>query len=153
MGEFFYTKLGTAAKGEAAQCGAFVAVRRPGAGNSFPAISLTQSVKLWQKSYFYVKNVHPTLHFVNLSAFTAGPPVEPRTNWTFKARKLSAASTATIAQLKVMTESEGLKASDLLTAFMVRRLLPLQGRPHLISRMSGHRDPCRMCTLVMVFDA
>ena len=46
-GEFFYTKLGTAAKGVAAQCGAFTAVRRPGAGNCFPAISLTQSVKLW----------------------------------------------------------------------------------------------------------
>ena len=48
-----------------------------------------------------------------------------------------------------MTESEGLKAFDLLTAFMERRVLPLQGRPHLISRMSGHRDPCRMCTKEM----
>ena len=45
-----------------------------------------------------------------------------------------------------MSEAEGLKGSDLLTAFMVRRVLPLQGRPHMISQMSRHRDPCQMCT-------
>nr|XP_020179584.1 translation initiation factor IF-2-like [Aegilops tauschii subsp. strangulata] len=48
-----------------------------------------------------------------------------------------------------MTESEGLKGSDLLTAFVVRRVLPLQGQPHLISRMSGHRDSCQMSTKEM----
>ena len=36
-------------------------------------------------------------------------------------------------------------ASDLLIAFIKRRVLPLQGRPHLICRMSGHRDPSRLC--------
>ena len=100
-GEFFYTKLGTYAKGKAAQCGTFVAVRRPSADNCFPAISLTQSVKLWQKSYFYVKNVHPTADFINLPAYVAGPPAEPRTNWTFKPKTLSAASSTAIARLKV----------------------------------------------------
>ena len=37
----------------------------------------------------------------------------------------------------------------MLLAFVVRRVLPLQGRPHIISQMSGHRDPCRMCTKEM----
>ena len=37
-------------------------------------------------------------------------------------------------------------ASDLLIAFIERRVLPLQGRPHMICRMSGHHDPSRMCT-------
>ncbi|XBI71564.1 hypothetical protein VPH35_065756 [Triticum aestivum] len=149
QGEFFCTKLDTAVKGEAAQCGAFVVVRCPSSGNCFPFISLTQSVKLWQKSYFYVKNVHPTSDFVNLPACTAGPPTEPRTNWTFKPGTLFAASTAAIARLKEMTESEGLKGMDLLTAFVERRVPPLQGRPYLISRMSGHQDPCRMSTKEM----
>jgi hypothetical protein len=45
-----------------------------------------------------------------------------------------------------MTESEGLKGSDLLAAFAMRRVLPLQAQHHIISCMSGHRDPCRMCT-------
>src|SRR5215216_2701448 len=48
-----------------------------------------------------------------------------------------------------MMELEHLMASDLLTAFVARRVLPLQGRPHIISRMSGLRDPCRMSTKEM----
>ena len=48
-----------------------------------------------------------------------------------------------------MKESEGLKASDLLVTFVVRRVLPLQRRPHMISQMSGHRDPCQTCTKEM----
>ena len=39
-GAFFYTKLGTSAKEKAAQCGAFVAVRRPSVKNSFPVIKV-----------------------------------------------------------------------------------------------------------------
>ena len=45
-----------------------------------------------------------------------------------------------------MMQSEDLKGSDQLTAYVVRRVLPLEARPHIISSMSGHRDPCRMCT-------
>ena len=45
-----------------------------------------------------------------------------------------------------MMESEGLRASDLLAAFVEHRVLPLQARPHLIGSMSGPRDPCRMST-------
>ena len=49
-----------------AQSGAFIAMRRPAADNPFPVITLIQSVKLWQKSYFYVKNVAPQGDYVNL---------------------------------------------------------------------------------------
>ena len=48
-----------------------------------------------------------------------------------------------------MPEAEGLKASDLLVAFVVRRILPLQRRPHMMSQMRGHRDPCQTCTKEM----
>ena len=40
-----------------APCGAFIAMRRSGENNPFLPIPLIQSVKIWQKSYFYVKNV------------------------------------------------------------------------------------------------
>ena len=46
----------------------------------------------------------------------------------------------------MLTQSEGLTGADLLAAFVARRVLPLQGRPHLICQMSGHRDPSRMCS-------
>ena len=41
-------------------------------------------------------------------------------------------------------------ASDLLVAFVERRVLPLQSRPHPIFRMGGQRDPCRLCTKGML---
>ena len=47
-GAFFYGKLGTSAKETAAECGGFVAVRRPMKWNAFPVIKLAQSVKMWQ---------------------------------------------------------------------------------------------------------
>ena len=47
-GAFFYGKLGTSAKEAAAECGGFVAVRRPAKRNAFPVIKLSQSVKMWQ---------------------------------------------------------------------------------------------------------
>ena len=79
-GAFFYTKLGTSAREKAAQCGAFIAVRRPSVKNAFPTIKLSQSVKLWQKSYFYVENINPVVHFLNLPPYEASHSVEPRAN-------------------------------------------------------------------------
>ena len=43
-------------------------------------------------------------------------------------------------------QSEGLTGADLLAAFVARRVLPLQGRPHLICQMSSHWDPSRLCS-------
>nr|XP_020152677.1 uncharacterized abhydrolase domain-containing protein DDB_G0269086-like [Aegilops tauschii subsp. strangulata] len=100
-------------------------MRCPGAGNRFPPISLLQSAKLWQKSYFYVKNIHPTRDYINLSAYVDGPPAEPRANWQYKPSSLLAACSVALARLQVMTELEGLKGSDLLAAYVPRRTDPL----------------------------
>ena len=51
-----------------------------------------------------------------------------------------------------MIQSEGLTGSDLLAAFVARRVLPLQSRPHLICQMSGQLNPSRMCTKDMPHD-
>ena len=64
----------------------------------------------------------------------------------YKPKPVSADAAAAIGRLRVLQESEGLVASDLLVAFVERRVLPLQSRPHPIFRMGGHRDPCRLCT-------
>ena len=64
----------------------------------------------------------------------------------YKPKPVSAHTAAAISWLRVLMEVEGLVASDLLIALIERRVLPLQGRPHLICRMSRHRDPSRMCT-------
>ncbi|XP_044356004.1 uncharacterized protein [Triticum aestivum] len=146
-GSFFYLKLGTSAKEEPAQCRACVAVRRSGGGTRFPAIALLESAKLWQKSYFYVRNLHPTKDYINLPAVEIRSPAGLRDNWSQQPPKcLPHAITNVLVRLQEMTDREGLKPADLLAAFVQRRVSPLQLRPHMISEMSGRRDPCRMST-------
>ena len=145
-GEFFYSKLGTQATGMPAQCGAFIAVRRSGADNHFPTIKLIKSVKMWQRSYFYVRNASTRGDWVNLPAFEAGPPAGRLPSWLYRANSLTPAGAGAVARLRVLTQSKGLTGPDLLAAFVARRVLPLQGLPHMICQMSGYRDPSRMCT-------
>ena len=109
-------------------------------------------MKLWQKSYFYVKNVAPQGDYVNLPAYVAGPPAGRRPQWSYRAVTLTPAGAAAVARLRVMIQSEGLTGPDLLAAFVARRVLPLQSRPHLICQMSGQLDPSRMCTKDMPHD-
>ena len=139
-------------QGVPAQSGAFIAMRRPAADNPFPVIMLIQSVKLWQKSYFYVKNVAPQGDYVNLPAYIAGLPAGRRPQWSYRAVTLTPAGAAAVAELRVMIQSEGLSGPDLLAAFVTRRVLALQSRPHLICQMSGQLDPSRMCTKYMPHD-
>ena len=96
-----------------------------------------------------MENVNPAVDFINLPAYVVGLPAEPRASWGYKPKPVSADGAAAIQRLRELTNTDGLKAADLLVAFVARRVLPLQGRPHLISRMSGHRDPCRLSTKEM----
>ena len=145
-GEFFSSKLGTHIAGVPAQCGAFIVMRRSVADNPFLAIPLIKSVKMWQRSYFYVKNVAADGDWVNLPPFEAGAPAGRLPSWSHRVKTLTSAGAAAVAQLRVLTQSEGLVGADLLAAFVARRVLPLQGRPHMICQMSRRRDPSRMCT-------
>ena len=56
-------------------------------------------MKLWQKSYFYVKNIAPQGDFVNLPAYVAGPPAGRQPSWSFRAKSLSQGGAASVAQL------------------------------------------------------
>ena len=96
-----------------------------------------------------MKSVFPEGDWVNLPAYEAGPPAGRRPNWSYWAKTLSPSGAAAIARLRVLTQSEGLTGPDLLSAFVACQVLPLQGRPHMIYQMSGHRDPSRLCTKEM----
>ena len=108
------------------------------ADNPFPSIPLIKSVKMWQRSYFYVKNVAADGDWVNLPPFKAGAPAGRLSSWSHRAKTLTPAGAAAVARLRVLMQSEGLTGADLLAAFVACRVLPLQGRPHLICQMSGH---------------
>ena len=51
-----------------------------------------------------------------------------------------------------MMEVEGLRPTDLVAAFIQRRVLTQQFRPHLIRDMGGRRDPSRKSTKEMPID-
>ena len=96
-----------------------------------------------------MKNIASDGDWVNLPPYEAGAPAGRLPSWSHRVKTLTPARAAVVARLRVLTQSEGLVGADLLAAFVARRVLPLQGRPHLISQMSDHQDPSRMCTREM----
>ena len=78
-----------------------------------------------------MKNVAPQGDYVNLPAYVAGPPAGRRPQWSYRAVTLSQAGAAAVARLRVMIQLEGLTGSDLLAAFIARRVLPQIGRAHV----------------------
>ena len=96
-GEFFQSKLGTHVAGVLTQCGAFIAMRRSTADNPFPAIPLIKLVKMWQHSYFYVKNVATDGDWVNLPPFEAGAPAGRLPSWSHRVKTLTPAGAAAVA--------------------------------------------------------
>src|SRR3954466_13733190 len=98
-GEFFQSKLGTHIAGVPAQCGAFIAMRRSVADNPFPIIALIKSVKMWQRSYFYVKNVAPEGDWVTLPPYEAAAPAGRLPSWSHRAKSLTPTGAAAVARL------------------------------------------------------
>lgn len=138
----FYLKQQGASAGVMSECGAAVPVTRT--AGPFPKLPLEESAKKWQKS-FYVRNVNPADDRINLPPFADAPPAA-KLNWGHNPRAPSAEIVGVCRRVTEMTDREGLTAVDLIVAFIGRRVLPLQRRPHRICDMSGRRDPCRLST-------
>ena len=81
-------------------------MRRVTADNPFPVITLIQSVKLWQKSYFYVKNLASDGDWVNLPPYSAVPLTGRLPSWSHRVKTLTPAGAAAIARLRVLMHSE-----------------------------------------------
>ena len=136
---FFSLKQQGPSAGEFADCGAAVISKRSGA--DFPKIPLEDSAKKWQNSFFYVRNLGADR--INLPAFAIAPP-RAKTNWGYSPRRPSQEIVNLCERVTVMRTQEGLTGTDLLAAFIMRRVLPLQGRSCLIGEMVGLQDPNRM---------
>ncbi|KAE8804686.1 hypothetical protein D1007_19356 [Hordeum vulgare] len=88
-----------------------------------------ESVKQWQKGFFYVKNADPALDALNMPPFDIDPPT--RLNWATKTPKPISEVALICAHLDIL-EKGGLLGRDLLTTMVACRILPLQRRPHLL---------------------
>ncbi|KAE8778476.1 hypothetical protein D1007_48610 [Hordeum vulgare] len=122
-------------------CGA-VLVHHP-LKSGFPQMPLQESIKHWQKGFFYVKSVNPAQDALNMPPFAIAPPT--RRNWDAKTPRPHPEVALICTHLDIL-EKSGLLGRDLLATMVVRRILPLQRRPHLVCQMSGRLDPCRLST-------
>jgi hypothetical protein len=100
-------------------------------------------VKKWQTTFFYVKNKDPTKDLINLPTFSPVPPA--KTNWGYypKTNDPAAEVNMLLEFLTTCITRGRLTASDLLSTFASRWVLPLQQRAHKIWYMSGRLDLTR----------
>ncbi|KAI4977998.1 hypothetical protein ZWY2020_014552 [Hordeum vulgare] len=111
--------------------------------SDFPQMPLQDSIEMWQRGFFYVKNVDPSHDGINLPRFAIAPPTAKK--------KLGGLPKPIAEVVQICTHLDnmkirGLLGRDLLTTMVSRRVLPLQRRSHLICQMGGRRDPCRLST-------
>ncbi|KAE8805693.1 hypothetical protein D1007_18189 [Hordeum vulgare] len=122
-------------------CGAALVHHRSKSG--YPQMSLQESIKQWQRGFFYVKNANPAHDALNMPPFNVDPPT--KLNWGAKYPKSIPEVAQIGAHLDILKE-RGLLGRDLLTTMVSRRIPPLQRRPHLVCQISGWYDPCRTST-------
>ena len=116
---FFSSQQQGPSAGEFADYGAAIISKRAGA--DFPKIPLEDSAKKWQNSFFYVRNLGADR--INLPAFAITPP-RSKMNRGYLPRRPSQEIVSLCERVTVMRTQEGLTGTDLLAAFITRRVLP-----------------------------
>ncbi|KAE8789209.1 hypothetical protein D1007_36698 [Hordeum vulgare] len=82
-----------------------------------------------EKGFFYVKSADPAQDALSMPPFAIAPPT--RRNWDAKTPRPHPEVALICAHLDIL-EKSGLLGRDLLATMVVRRILPLQRRPHLL---------------------
>jgi hypothetical protein len=107
----------------------------------FPGIKGKESCKKWQRSFFYVKNLKEDEDHNNLPPFEAGGP--ERDNWSAALPRPSPDMEKILQRITTLQTEGGLEPTDLLLAFLVARVSPLQRRSHKMCFLGSARDPTR----------
>jgi hypothetical protein len=107
----------------------------------FPSIKGEESCKKWQRFFFYVKNLKEGVDHINLSPFDANRP--ERDSWSTSLPHPSLDMEKILQRISTMQTEGGLEPADLLLAFVVARVSPLQRRSHKMCFLGSTRDPTR----------
>src|SRR3954469_22736978 len=100
--------------------------------------------------FFYVSNPPgDDRDLLNLPEFSLPPPTQH--HWSEKPGETDTDVDRQMARIGELME-QGLTATDLVAAWLTRRVLPLQQRCHRICDVSGRRDPSRISTFQMDLD-
>ena len=125
-------------KGPLVVCGGASIYSRAQTG--YPKFLLHDTVRLWQQSYFYVKNA-TNVDRINLPAFQ---DVEfSRQNWELKIHGDKAETDAMLQRMRSLVTCR-LTGLDITLSWMSRLMMLLQQRVHKMCFYSGWQDPTRL---------
>ncbi|KAK1680822.1 hypothetical protein QYE76_041670 [Lolium multiflorum] len=103
-----------------------------------------ESCRLWQGTFFYVKNTG-TADLIDLPPFNPAPPT--RANWSYNPKEAHIETNRIIRFMKQQMKDTDICSDDIIRAFISRRVLPLKRRQHKMSEMFGPGDPTKITGL------
>lgn len=108
--------------------------------STYPQMTLPESVRNWQSTWFYCNDVASPNMSTGLPPFTLDHPSSPRSINVFEDEK--AEVEMLVAEVINLVRS-GVTGMDLLETFLGRRIQPLQARDHAMWHYSGPGDSTR----------
>ncbi|KAK1694506.1 hypothetical protein QYE76_011203 [Lolium multiflorum] len=124
------------------QCGSCIIGSRQ--GSPFFKFSGLESCRLWQRTFFYVKN-DGTADLINLPAFNPAPPT--KVNWGYYPGSNHIETNRVVRFMEKLKKETNICSDDIIRAFISRRVLPLKRRVHKMSEMYGPGDPTKITGL------
>ncbi|KAK1612906.1 hypothetical protein QYE76_036579 [Lolium multiflorum] len=121
------------------QCGSCIIGSRQ--GSPFFKFSGIESCRLWQTTFFYVKN-NGDADLIDLPPFDPAPPA--KTNWSYNPKESHNETNRIIRFMKQKMKDTNICSDDIIRTFISRRVLPLKRRQHKMSEMYGPGDPTKI---------
>ncbi|KAK1662606.1 hypothetical protein QYE76_050765 [Lolium multiflorum] len=121
------------------QCGSCIIGSRQ--GSPFFKFSGLESCRLWQGTFFYVKN-NGAADLIDLPPFNPAPPT--RANWSYNPKESHIETNRVIRFMKQLMKDTDICSDDIVRTFISRRVLPLKRRMHKMSEMYGPGDPTKI---------
>ncbi|KAK1612507.1 hypothetical protein QYE76_036180 [Lolium multiflorum] len=124
------------------QCGSCIIGSRQ--GSPFFKFTGLESCRLWQSTFFYVKNTGaPDL--INLPVFNPASPT--KVNWGYFPGTNHIETNRVVRFMEKLRKETNICPDDIIRTFISRRVLPLKRRAHKISEMYGPGDPTKITGL------
>ncbi|KAK1612987.1 hypothetical protein QYE76_036660 [Lolium multiflorum] len=124
------------------QCGSCIIGSRQ--GSPFFKFSGLESCRLWQGTFFYVRN-NGAADLIDLPPFDPAPPT--KTNWSYNPKESHNETNRIIRFMKQRMKDTNICSDDIIRTFISRRVLPLKRRAHKMCEMYGPGDPTKITGL------
>ncbi|KAK1669401.1 hypothetical protein QYE76_057560 [Lolium multiflorum] len=124
------------------QCGSCIIGSRQ--ASPFFKFSGLESCRLWQGTFFYVRN-NGAADLIDLPPFDPEPPT--KTNWSYNPKESHNETNRIIRFMKQRMKDTNICSDDIIRTFISRRVLPLKRRAHKMCEMYGPGDPTKITGL------